>query len=150
MRLIDSGVTQGIPTDVGIGFKAEKWRSALIRTVLSDTQWERIAPELPGKIGDPGRSGDDNRLFVEGVLWVARTGAPWRDLPDEFGKWYTVYTRFWRWAQKDVWERIFKHLSRDPDFEYVLIDATLVRVHQHGTGAKGGLKIRPSANRAAA
>src|ERR1700692_3583583 len=70
---------------------------------------------LPGKIGDPGRSGDDNRLFVEGVLWVARTGAPWRDLPDEFGKWYTVYTRFWRWAQKDVWERIFKQLS-EPDF----------------------------------
>jgi transposase len=68
----------------------------------------------------------------------------------EFGKWYTVYTRFWRWAQKDVWERIFKHLAKDPDFEYVLIDATLVRVHQHGTGAKGGLKIRPSANRAAA
>ena len=61
----------------------------MIRTVLSNAQWERIAPELPGKIGDPGRSGDDNRLFVEGVLWVARTGAPWRDLPDEFGKWCT-------------------------------------------------------------
>ena len=74
------------------------------------------------------------------MLWVARTGAPWRDLPDEFGKWYTVYTRFWRWAQKGVWERIFKHLSADPDFEYVLIDATLVRVHQHGTGAKGDSK----------
>ena len=118
----------------------------MIRTVLSNAQWERIAPELPGKIGDPGRSGDDNRLFVEGVLWVARTGAPWRDLPDEFGKWYTVYTRFWRWARKDVWERIFKHLSEDSDFEYVLIDATLVRVHQHGTGAKGGLQIRPSAS----
>ena len=88
-------------------------------------------------------------------LWKGCCGwfgqvAPWRDLPDEFGKWYTVYTRFWRWAQKDVWERIFKHLSEDSDFEYVLIDATLVRVHQHGTGAKGGLKIRPSANRAAA
>ena len=122
----------------------------MIRTVLSNAQWERIAPQLPGKIGDPGRNGDDNRLFVEGVLWVARTGAPWRDLPDEFGKWYTIYTRFWRWAKKGVWERIFKRLSEDPDFEYVLIDATLVRVHQHGTGAKGGLKIRPSANRAAA
>jgi putative transposase len=66
---------------------------------------------------------------VEGVLWVARTGAPWRDLPDQFGKWYTVYTRLWRWAKKGVWERIFKHLSEDSDFEYVLIDATLVRVH---------------------
>lgn len=122
----------------------------MIRTVLRNDQWERIAPELPGKAGDPGVTARDNRLFVEAVLWIARTGAPWRDLPEEFGNWYTVYTRFWRWAQKGVWERIFKRLSEDPDFEYVLIDATLVRVHQHGTGAKGGLKIRLSANRAAA
>jgi transposase len=63
---------------------------------------------------------------------------------------FTVYTRFWRWAQKGVWERIFKALCDDPDFEYVLIDGTLVRVHQHGTGAKGGLKISPSAARVAA
>jgi putative transposase len=144
--VLGSGFTSGEVFDS----RLKNWRSALIRLVLSDAQWERIAPELPGKIGDPGRSGDDNRLFVEAVLWVARTGAPWRDLPDEFGKWYTVYTRFWRWAQKGVWERIFKRLSEDSDFEYVLIDATLVRVHQHGTGAKGGLKLRPSANRAAA
>jgi putative transposase len=111
--------------------------------MLSDTQWERIAPELSGKAGDPGSSGRDNRLFIEAVLWIARTGSPWRDLPEAFGKWCTVYTRFWRWAQKGVWERVFKALSDDPDFEYVLIDGTLVRVHQHGTGAKGGLKIRP-------
>jgi transposase len=63
--------------------------------------------------------------------------APWRDLSDEFGKWYIIYTRFWRWAKKGVWEQIFKHLSEDSDFEYVLVDATLVRAHQHGTGAKG-------------
>jgi transposase len=99
---------------------------------------------------DPGATASDNRLFVEAVLWIARTGAPWRDLPGEFGKWYSIYTRFWRWAQKGVWERVFKALSDDPDFEYVLIDATYIRVHQHGTGAKGGLKIRPSASRAAA
>jgi transposase len=122
----------------------------LIRTILRDEQWERIAPELPGKIGDPGATGRDNRLFVEAVLWIARTGSPWRDLPDEFGKWSTVYTRFWRWAQKGTWAQIFKHLSDDPDFEYVLIDATHIRVHQHGTGAKGGLKNRPSASHAAA
>ncbi len=115
----------------------------MVRLKLSDEQWARIAPELPGKLGDPGRSGRDNRLFVEAVLWIARTGTPWRDLPDTFGKWFTAYTRFWRWAQKGVWERAFKALSDDPDFEYVLIDGTLVRVHQHGTGAKGGLKIRP-------
>ena len=122
----------------------------MIRTILKDEQWERIAPELPGKASDPGTTARDNRLFVEAVLWIARTGAPWRDLPAEFGKWYTAYTRFWRWAQKRVWERVFRILSNDPDFEYVLIDATHIRVHQHGTGAKGGLKRRRLGSRAAA
>jgi transposase len=121
----------------------------LIRTILSEGQWDRIAPELPGKVGDPGVTARDNRLFVEAVLWIARTGAPWRDLPQEFGNWFTVYTRFWRWAQKGVWERVFTVLSDDPDFECVLLDATHVRVHQHGTGAKGGLASRPSARRVA-
>jgi len=121
----------------------------LDRTVLSDVQWERIAPVLPGKDGDPGRSGADNRLFVEAVLWVARTGAPWRDLPSGFGNWNSVFRRFRRWAQKGVFVSIFEALSGDPDFEYVMIDGTIIRVHQHGAGAKGGLKIRPSAGRAA-
>ena len=121
----------------------------MIRTILSDAQWELIATEIPGKSGDPGRHGENNRLFVEAVLWVARTGIPWRDLPVEFGNWYSIYTRFWRWAQKGVWENLFKRLSNDPDFEYVMIDGTIVRVHQHGTGAKGGRKIKPSADRAA-
>jgi len=62
--------------------------------MLSDVQWQRLAPELCGKVGDPGCSGRDNRLFIEAVLWIARTGAPWRDLPREFGNWFTVYTRF--------------------------------------------------------
>lgn len=119
------------------------------RTVLSDVQWERIAPVVPGKDGDPGRSGTDNRLFVEAVLWVARTGAPWRDLPSGFGNWNSVFRRFRRWAQKGVFDSIFEALSGDPDFEYVMIDGTIIRVHQHGSGAKGGLKIRPSAGRAA-
>ena len=66
----------------------------MIRTTLRNDQWERIASELPGKAGDPGVTARDNRLFVEAVLWIARTGAPWRDLPEEFGNWYTVYTRF--------------------------------------------------------
>ena len=122
----------------------------MVRKILNDAQWARIAPELPGKKGDPGKSGTDNRLFVEAVLWVARTGSPWRDLPDDFGKWSTVYTRYWRWAQKDKWESIFKRLSEDADFEYVMIDGTIVRVHQHGAGARGAHKIRLSAARAAA
>jgi transposase len=120
----------------------------LDRSVLSDEQWERIAPLLPGKVGDPGRSGDDNRHFLEAVLWIARTGAPWRDLPREFGKWNSVFKRFRRWVLKGVFEKVFERLSGDPDFEYAIIDATIVRVHQHGTGAKGGLRLRPSAARA--
>lgn len=120
------------------------------RDLLNDAQWGRIAPLLPGKVGDPGRSGEDNRLFVEAVLWVVRTGVPWRDLPERFGKWGSVWKRFRRWAEKGVFERIFEALSGDPDFEYGLIDGTIVKVHRHGSGARGGLKIRPSANRAAA
>ena len=118
------------------------------RTVLSDAQWERLAPLLPGKPGDPGRHARDNRLFLEAVLWVARTGAPWRDLPESFGHWNSVFQRFRRWAKKGVFEQIFKVLSADADFEYVLIDGTIVRVHQHGTGAKKGTP-RPSVVRAA-
>jgi transposase len=131
-------------------FKSGERKAVLKRTVLSDEQWARIAPLLPGKEGDPGRSGRDNRLFVEGVLWIVRAGAPWRDLPEQFGKWSSVWQRFRRWAKNGVFERVFTALSQDPDFEYALIDGTIVKVHRHGTGAKGGLEIRPSASRAAA
>jgi transposase len=120
----------------------------LDRCVLSDAQWERVAELLPGKHGDRGRSGRDNRLFLEAVLWIVRTGSPWRDLPGGFGNWFSVWKRFRRWALKGVFERLFLALSGDPDFEYAIIDGTIVRVHQHGAGAKGGLKIRRSATRA--
>jgi putative transposase len=122
----------------------------LIRRELTDRQWQRIEKLVAGKKGDKGRGGKDNRLFVDAVLWILRTGAPWRYLPDEFGKWNSVYTRFLRWARKGRWESLFKALADDPDFEHVMIDATIVRAHQHAAGAKGGLKIRPSAARAAA
>ena len=122
----------------------------MIRTVLTDAQWELIAPLLPGKKGDPGRSGDDNRRSLEGILWIVRTGAPWRDLPDVFGNWFTVWKRFRRWALKGVFEKIFRALSGEPDLEYAFVDGTIVKVHRHGSGAKGGLKIRPSASREAA
>jgi transposase len=118
--------------------------------ILKDEQWERVAPLLPGKSGDPGRSGADNRLFLEAVLWMVRTGAPWRDLPAMFGNWNSVFRRFRRWAQTSVFECLFQALSGDPDFEYALIDGTIIRVHQHGTGAKGGLVVRRSGVRAAA
>jgi transposase len=108
----------------------------LDRRVLRDDQWERIAPLVPGKVGDAGRSGADNRRFVEAVLWIVRVGAPWRDLPEAFGNWN--FQRFRRWARAGVFDRIFEALSDDADFEYVIVDGTIVRVHQHGTGAKGG------------
>jgi transposase len=122
----------------------------LNRMILKDEQWERVAPLLPGKAGDPGRSGADNRLFLEAVLWMVRTGAPWRDLPEMFGNWNSVFRRFRRWAQTSVFECLFQALAGDPDFEYALIDGTIIRVHQHGTGAKGGLVLRRSGVRAAA
>ena len=117
------------------------------RRVLTDTRWDRIAFLLPGKEGDPGRTGEDNRLFVEAVLWLARTGSPWRDLPESVGLWNSVYQRFRRWAKAGVFERAFNALSGDPDFEYAIADGTVVKVHKSGTGAKGGLKIRRSDGR---
>jgi transposase len=122
----------------------------LDRMVLRDDQWERIAPLLPGKPGDPGRSAADNRLFLEAVLWIVRVGAPWRDLPAGFGNWNSVFQRFRRRAKSGVFDRIFQVLAQDADFEYVIIDGTIVRVHQHGTGARGGLRLRRSVVRAAA
>ena len=120
------------------------------RAALSEAMWARVAPLLPGKDGDPGRSAGDNRLFLEAVLWMARVGAPWRDLPARFGAWNSVFRRFRRWAAKGIFERLFAALSGEPDFEYVMVDGTIIRVHQHGTGAKGGLRVRPLGARAAA
>ena len=122
----------------------------MIRRELTDAQWARIEKLVPGKEGDKGRHGADNRLFVDAVLWIARTGSPWRDLPDEFGNWNSVFQRFRRWAKKDVWESLFKALIENPDFEYLIVDSSIVRAHQHAAGAKGAAKIRRSGARAAA
>jgi putative transposase len=121
----------------------------LIRRELNDAQWARIEKLVPGKQGDKGRTGEDNRLFVDAVLWVLRSGAPWRFLPAELGNWNSVYIRFSRWSRNGVWESLFKALAADPDFEHVMIDGTIVRAHQHAAGAKGGPPLRPSGARAA-
>lgn len=115
----------------------------MARMVLTDTQWEQMAPHCKGKKSDPGRSGTDNRLFLEAVLWIARTGAQWRDLPVEFGKWNTIFKRYRDWVKADVFKALFDAVSGDPDMEYAMVDATIVKVHRHGQGAKGGLKVRP-------
>jgi transposase len=107
----------------------------MLRRMLNDDQWERIAPLLRGKVGDRGRSGNDNRAFIDAVLWIARTGSPWRDLPIELGRWNSIYVRFARCSDKDVWQKIFAVLREDSDFEEVCIDSTVIRAHQHAAGA---------------
>ena len=114
-----------------------------IRWVLTDAQWAKMEPHCLGKPSDPGRSGANNRRFVEAVLWIVRTGSPWRDLPEEFGKWNTVFKRFRDWVKADVFQRLFDAVSDQSDMEYAMVDATIVKVHRHGQGAKGGLWARP-------
>jgi putative transposase len=112
------------------------------RYELSQAQWERIAPLLPGKAGDPGRTATDNRLFVNGVLWVLRSGAHWCDLPERYGRWKTAHKRFSRWSKAGVWDRVFADLIKDRDNQYLMIDSTLVRAHQQAATGKGGPRIR--------
>jgi transposase len=108
------------------------------RYELTPAQWRRIEAMLPGKAGDPGRTANDNRKFVNGVLWVLRSGAHWHDLPERYGKWKTLHKRFTRWAQARVWEQVFEHLIEDPDNDYIALDSTLVRAHQQAATGKGG------------
>jgi transposase len=108
------------------------------RHEITDDAWNRIMDLLPGKAGDPGVTAKDNRLFINAVLWIAKTGAPWRDLPERFGNWNSVWRRFDRWASKGVWERIFRELQ-DPDLEWLLLDSSVIRAHQHAAGAKKGV-----------
>ena len=116
------------------------------RYALRDDQWDRIKDLLPGRDGYVGVTAKDNRLFVEAVLYRYRAGIPWRDLPERFGPWKAVHTRFTRWAASGVWERVFKHMAEDADNEYAMIDSTIVRAHQHSAGAqKKRGKTRPSA-----
>lgn len=116
----------------------------MYRHALTDAQWERIKHLLPGKEEDCGVTAKDNRLFVDGVLWILRTGAPWRDLPERYGKWNSVYQRFGRWAKAGVWQMIFQDLAlEDVDVSALMIDSTIVRAHQHAAGAKGGKASNP-------
>ena len=106
------------------------------RHALRDDQWARIENLLPGREGTVGVTAKDNRLFVEAVLYRYRAGIPWRDLPERFGDFRVVHTRFSRWAKTGVWARVFEHLEQDADNEYAMIDATIVRAHQHSAGAQ--------------
>jgi transposase len=111
------------------------------RLILSDAAWERMAPLIIGRPDQKGSTGRDNRMFVEGVLWIVRTGSPWRDLPEAFGDWNSVFRRFSRWSIKGVWWRIFEAMSDDPDFEYLIVHSTIIRAHQHAAGNKRGCSV---------
>jgi putative transposase len=118
-----------------------------VRRQLSDLQWGKIEAFLAAdyRVGEPGA---DDRNFVEAVLWWRRTGVPWRDLPDEFGPWKTVFNRFDRWSKKGKWERMLRALQTDIDSEWHSLDSTINRAHQHAAGGKGGHLGTESASRA--
>jgi transposase len=124
------------------------------RGELSNAQWSRLAELLPPEQPAVGRPNADHRVILNGILWKLRTGAPWRDLPERYGPWSTVYSRFWRWQRARVWERIFAAVQRRADaagqldWEVHFVDGTVIRAHQHAAGAKGGIR-RPRRSGAA-
>ena len=109
------------------------------RHEITDYQWTAIAPLLPGKEGDVGATAKDNRLFVNALFWLMRTGAPWADLPERFGKSNSVGKRFRRLAKQGVWQRVHDALQ-EPDLDWVMLDSTIMRAHQHAAGQK---KVAP-------
>ena len=112
------------------------------RGELTDEQWERLKPLLPPQKPKTGRPNLDHRQVINGILWILRTGAPWRDLPERYGKWSTVSSRFYRWRKAGIWERVLAQLQAEGDFQGELdwevhfVDGSIVRAHQHAAGAK--------------
>ena len=114
------------------------------RHALSDEQWEKIKDFLPGKEGDPGRSAADNRKFINAVMWISRTGTPWRDMPPEIGSWMNVHKRFMRWSRGGIWQKIFNTIASNEDNDWLMIDSTIVKVHQDGAwGKKSKYETQP-------
>ena len=105
---------------------------------ISDKLWKLLQPHLPGRAGSVGRPSYDNRLFINAVFWILRTGSPWRDLPPDLGKWKEVQRRFCRWRDRGVWEKLLEVFIDQPDCEWLMIDASHCKVHPHASGAKGG------------
>ena len=111
---------------------------AYSRHDISDKVWEKLAPHLPGRKGSWGGLAQDNRRFINGVFWILRTGAPWRDLPSAYGDWKNTHRRFSRWRDKGTWEKLLEVLVDAPDYSWLIIDASHIKVHPHASGARGG------------
>ena len=115
--------------------QSNREENSLARKMLSDQQWARLSPALQG---DPSKGGrpplQANRVTVEGILWIARTGSPWPDLPAEFGNWNTVYQRFRRWTKAGVFEQLFNSVAGELQLDTLMVDGAFVKVHQHGAG----------------
>ena len=109
----------------------------MLRMGIRDDQWDRIKDMFPGRAGHVGVTARNNRLFIDAVLYRYRTGIPWRDLPEQYGDFRNVHRRFSRWAEKGIWARLLSVLAQEADTEYVMIDSTVVRAHQHSAGAVG-------------
>ena len=116
------------------------------RGELTNEQWAQLAPLLPPEKPKTGKPNKDHRAVLNGILWKLRTGAPWGDLPERYGPWSTVYSRFWRWQRAGVWDRLFAAVQRQADAAGQLdwavhfVDGTVIRAHQHAAGAKGGTR----------
>jgi transposase len=113
-------------------------QQAYHRHDISDVVWKRLEALLLGRKGTWGGNARDNRQFINAVFWILRTGAPWRDLPPDYGDWKNTHRRFCRWRDKGIWERILEALIDSPDFEWLIIDASHIKVHPHAAGARGG------------
>ena len=106
---------------------------------ISDEVWEILSPHLPGQSGQwGGNNAKDNRTFINGVFWILRTGAPWRDMPPSYGKWNSIAKRYRRWCENGTWSRVLEKLSDSPDYEWLMIDASHCKAHPHAAGAVGG------------
>ena len=116
----------------------QKQNNTLHRHDILDRAWKIIEHHLPWRAGTKSRSAKDNRKFINAVIWILQTGAPWRDLPPEYGDWNNTHRRFTRWRDKGIWAKLFEIVKRDPDFEWLMIDASYVKVHSDASGAAGG------------
>jgi transposase len=120
------------------------------RTLLTDAQWARLSPMLPGQAHSPGVTAKHTRLFVAAVLWRLRCAVPWRDLPERFGPWHRVFVRFSRWKHSGVWARALAALQDKSGLAQLQVDSTIVRAHQQAAGALKKKARRPWAAAGAA